>query len=307
MFEDDAELNALANPDGAAATKKRSKKRSRNGEDDGEGSERSEDDQSVEMGRDAVHHASSERGSIGPFDLDLGLGKDANGDVSLDFGAPEEYGGGFDDVGLDMGFDNNNEFGGGFDEPLPGGDREKSAFSFPPLSLTFHRKLTASPLSTAPTAAGSAAGDDLSSLHLTPRAAAEIAARAAQQAKDAEKAGDPAKKRQKALAVDKVIELDWEAGRLEGKERFKDVRLVRFSFSLILLFTQSSHTARVPPRISRPPCASRRQLYLCSPPSRPSQGVQERPRSRILRSPRSSRARTSRALQDADPSGADQA
>lgn len=71
-------------------------------------------------------------------------------------------------------------------------------------------------VATAPTANG----DDATSLQLTPRAAAEVAAR--QQAADKDK--QPPKKRVKQVATDKVIELEWEAGRLEGKDRFKDVR-----------------------------------------------------------------------------------
>lgn len=55
-------------------------------------------------------------------------------------------------------------------------------------------------------------------MQLTPRAAADVAARKA--AADKEK--QPAKKRQKAVAIDKVIELEWQAGRLEGKNRFKE-------------------------------------------------------------------------------------
>jgi len=62
---------------------------------------------------------------------------------------------------------------------------------------------------------GTEAGD---SLQLTPRAAAAVNAREAAQTKQ------PAKKRQKAIAIDKVIELDWQAARLAGKARFKEVR-----------------------------------------------------------------------------------
>jgi len=65
-----------------------------------------------------------------------------------------------------------------------------------------------------PDVASTEAGE---SLQLTPRAAAAVNARGDAQAKQ------PAKKRQKALAVDKVIELDWQAARLAGKERFKEV------------------------------------------------------------------------------------
>lgn len=68
------------------------------------------------------------------------------------------------------------------------------------------------PAPTAPSAAGT---DDATSLQLTPRAAAEIAAR------KAEKDKQPAKKRQKVVAIDKVIELDWEEARLDDEKRFK--------------------------------------------------------------------------------------
>ncbi|BGP21886.1 cohesin complex subunit SCC1 [Rhodotorula toruloides] len=93
--------------------------------------------------------------------------------------------GGFD-AGFELGFDApdfNNDFGGGFDE-----QREKSP--------------------TAPSIAGE------ESLQLTSRAAAEVAARQNEK--------QPPNKKQKRLAVDKVIELEWQAGRLEGKDRFKD-------------------------------------------------------------------------------------
>lgn len=70
----------------------------------------------------------------------------------------------------------------------------------------------------APTAPSLAGTEDASSLHLTPRAAADVAARKAAADKDKQ----PAKKRQKAVAIDKVIELEWQAGRLDGKERFKE-------------------------------------------------------------------------------------
>ncbi|BGP05018.1 sister chromatid cohesion protein 1 [Rhodotorula toruloides] len=154
---------------------KRGTKRAR-GED---GEERDEDDVSVEQGRrDSVAHA-SERGSIGPFDLSFN--KEAEGDMQMNEGDL----GGFD-AGFELGFDApdfNNDFGGEFDE-----QREKTP--------------------TAP----SIAGED--SLQLTPRAAAEVAARQNEK--------QPPKKRQRQLAVDKVIELEWQAGRLEGKDRFKD-------------------------------------------------------------------------------------
>ncbi|GAA6010317.1 hypothetical protein JCM10207_005171 [Rhodosporidiobolus poonsookiae] len=220
LFEDDAELNALA---GAGPSgEKRPKKRSR--EDGEEGEEGDEDDLSVEMGRDAAPHASSERGlSMGP--LDIGFGKDGEGDVAMgdDLGGFDGGDAAFD-LGLDMGFgDGNNEFGGGFDD-FGAGDREKTP--------------------TAP----SLAGDDATSLQLTPRAAAEVAARTQkqQQQKEKNERGEPPKKRAKALAVDKVIELDWEKGRLEGKERFKDPEFLPSSRLHLALLT--SGTSALLPR-----------------------------------------------------------
>ncbi|GAA5974044.1 hypothetical protein JCM11641_008232 [Rhodosporidiobolus odoratus] len=233
LFEDDPELNALAGGNIAGPSGERSnrKKRSREDGDDGEGSVRSEGDLSVEMGRDAAPHASSERGvSIGPggpFDLSFGAekdGLDGMGDVNMDFGGGgEDYGGGFDggDVGLDFGLEGG--FGGGFDEPLPGGDREKTPN------------------------APSINGDDTTSLQLTPRAAADVAARTAANKKAAEDKdkGEPVKKRQKHVTVDKVIELDWEAGRLEGKERFKDPQFLPSS-RLHLALLAAPSTANLP-------------------------------------------------------------
>ncbi|GAA6056272.1 hypothetical protein JCM3770_007287 [Rhodotorula araucariae] len=193
LFEGDEELGALAATSGAKASPNK-KKRARGGEDGDE--ERDEDDLSVEMGRrDSLANA-SERNSIGP--LDLSFGKDVAGDVTFGAEGGDDGLGGFEqgaafdlDLGLmdgAGGFDLNQDFGGFDDE-----QREKT-----------------------PTVAG----DDSTSLQLTPRAAAEVAAR--QGAADKEKGKQPPKKRVKHVAADKVIELEWEAGRLEGKERFKD-------------------------------------------------------------------------------------
>ncbi|GAA6000397.1 kleisin alpha [Rhodotorula paludigena] len=194
LFEGDEELNALAGPSGEKATPSKGKKRAR---DDGADGERDDDDLSVEMGRrDSVANA-SDRGSIAP--LDLSFDKDAvAGDITMggdDLGG-FDHGAAFDlDLGLMDGAGEmdhlNRNFGGGFDDEQ---QREKTP--------------------TAP----SVNGDDATSLQLTPRAAAEIAARGASTDKDKQ----PPKKRVKHVASDKVIELEWEAGRLEGKDRFKD-------------------------------------------------------------------------------------
>ncbi|GAA5831376.1 hypothetical protein JCM11251_004002 [Rhodosporidiobolus azoricus] len=247
LFEGDDELNALAGGNalaGPSAEKKRSSKKRARGEDgeEIEGSERDDDDLSVELGRDAAPHASSERAlSAGPFDLDLGLDKGAN-EMDLDFG------GGFDggEAQLDLGF------GGGFDgpfdeQPFPGeGDREKTP------------------------AAPSLNGDDSTSLQLTPRAAAEVAARAAAEAKKKaaeEGKGEPARKRSKALAMDKVIELDWEAGRLEGKERFKEPQFLPSSrIHLALLAASTSNTSSLLPRPLPKENKSSPSLELFAPP-----------------------------------------
>ncbi|GAA5926966.1 hypothetical protein JCM3775_007092 [Rhodotorula graminis] len=188
LFENDDELAGLAGPSHDKATANK-KKRARGSGDDGD--ERADDDESVEMGRrDSVANA-SERNSLGP--LDLSFGKE--GDVTFGEGADNDLGG-FDAGAFDLdlglmddagGVDLKQDFGGGFDDEA----RENT-----------------------PTANG----DDTTSLQLTPRAAAEIAAR--QKAEENDK--PPAKKRVKHVVTDKVIELKWEAGRLDGKDRFKD-------------------------------------------------------------------------------------
>ncbi|TKA55423.1 hypothetical protein B0A53_02349 [Rhodotorula sp. CCFEE 5036] len=181
LFPDD-EFNALA---GVEGDQQRGVKRGREDQDD--------DDLSVELGRrDSVANA-SDRNSIGPLDLDLGLDKDLDADLAMQ--NDDNDMGGFD-AGFQLDFDGadnfvQNEFGGGFDDE----QREKT-----------------------PTAPSIAGDEDAASLQLTPRAAADVAARKA--AADKEK--QPAKKRQKAVAIDKVIELEWQAGRLEGKNRFKE-------------------------------------------------------------------------------------
>ncbi|BGP12996.1 hypothetical protein JCM10213_007987 [Rhodosporidiobolus nylandii] len=243
LFEDDAELNALAGgnavagPSGEGA-KKSSKKRAReDGEDGTSEAGRSEGDLSVELGRDAAPHASSERGSVGPFDLSFqkdGMDLDLGG-----AGGGEEYGGGFDggDFGLDLGLEDGfqqQEFGGGFDEPLPGGDREKTP--------------------TAP----SVAGDDSGSLQLTPRAAAEVAARTA-----AKEKGEPPKKRQKHVAVDKVIDLDEEEGRFRGQNGFKEPQYLPSSrLHLALLSNNAALLPRPVPKENKSSVA----LELFAPP-----------------------------------------
>ncbi|BGP36944.1 sister chromatid cohesion protein 1 [Rhodotorula kratochvilovae] len=211
LFDGDDELGALAGPSGEKASPNK-KKRARG--TDGGDEERDEGDLSVEMGRrDSLANA-SERNSIGP--LDLSFGKDGAGDVTFGEGGDNDFGG-FDHGGafdLDLGLmdgagavDFHQDFGGGFDEE----QREKT-----------------------PTVAG----DDSTSLQLTPRAAAEVAARQAAAEKEDKQ---PPKKRVKHVAADKVIELEWEAGRLEGKDRFKDPEYLPSSrLHLALLDTPSS-------------------------------------------------------------------
>jgi len=104
-----------------------------------------------------------------------------------------------------------------------------------------------------PPAAPTANGDDSTSLQLTPRAAAEIAAR--QKAEDKDKL--PPKKRVKHVATDKVIELKWEAGRLDGKDRFKDVRRL---FQLPPLSRRAVLTPRLP--LSQPEYLPSSRLHL---------------------------------------------
>ncbi|GAA5910971.1 hypothetical protein JCM5296_005678 [Sporobolomyces johnsonii] len=231
LFEGDDELNAIAGPSGQ---QQRPKKRVReNGEED--------DDQSIELGRDAAVHASSERGSVGPFDLDF-RAKDVEGDLNmLDGEGGEQDLGGFDAGQFDLGlnFDDGfvqNEFGGG------GVDEERL------------------PMFGTPSRAGSVAAatvDD--SLQLTPRAAAEVAARQAADGKQ------PAKKRQKALAVDKVIELDWQAGRLTAKERFKDPEFLPRSRLHLALLAPEAHASLLPQSLPKPSKTSP-SLELFGPP-----------------------------------------
>ncbi|GAA5842308.1 hypothetical protein JCM9279_005340 [Rhodotorula babjevae] len=219
LFEGDDEFAAFAGPSDDKAAAGNKKKRARGTGDDGE--ERDDDDESVEVGRrDSVANA-SERNSLGP--LDLSFAKD--GDVMFGEGGDNDLGG-FDggvgpfdlDLGLMDGADLNQDFGGGFDDEL----REKT-----------------------PTANG----DDTTSLQLTPRAAAEIAAR--QKAEDKDK--QPPKKRVKHVAADKVIELKWEAGRLDGKDRFKDPEYLPSSrLHLALLdFPSSALLPRALPKTSK--------------------------------------------------------
>ncbi|GAA5980312.1 hypothetical protein JCM10908_001611 [Rhodotorula pacifica] len=185
LFPDD-EFNALAGGD--EGEQPRGVKRAREDGDEAEGEDG--DDMSVELGRrDSVANA-SDRNSIGPLDLDLGLDKDLDGDLGMQ--QDDNDMGGFD-AGFQFDFDAaDNDFGGGFDEQQ---QREKT-----------------------PTTPSIAGDEDATSLQLTPRAAADVAAR--KEAADKDK--QPAKKRQKAVAIDKVIELEWQAGRLEGKNRFKE-------------------------------------------------------------------------------------
>jgi hypothetical protein len=99
LFDEDEELANLAGPT-------RPNKRTR---EDGEDEEEREDgDLSVELGRDAAPHLSSDRGSIAPLDFNK------NRDLDGDFGmlAPEN---GEDDLG---GF--NEDFSAGFDLGLDG-------------------------------------------------------------------------------------------------------------------------------------------------------------------------------------------
>lgn len=112
LFPDD-EFNALA---GVEGDQQRGVKRGREDQDD--------DDLSVELGRrDSVANA-SDRNSIGPLDLDLGLDKDLDADLAMQ--NDENDMGGFD-AGFQLDFDGadnfvQNEFGGGFDDE----QREKS-------------------------------------------------------------------------------------------------------------------------------------------------------------------------------------
>ncbi|GAA5872441.1 hypothetical protein JCM16303_004518 [Sporobolomyces ruberrimus] len=228
LFEEDDELNALAGP---SESRSRPNKRSRgNGEED---EDRADGDLSVELGRDAAPHLSSDRGSIAPLDFDK------NRDLDGDFGmlAPENGpddmggfdGGGFDagfDLGLDFGAD--QEFGGGGDdgERLP---------SFDPLDES---RAGSAPLQVEDTEAGDP-------LQLTPRAAAAVNERQAAEGKQ------PAKKRQKALAMDKVIELDWQSARLAGKARFKDPEFLPRSRLHLALLEPNAHLSLLPQAIPK--------------------------------------------------------
>ncbi|GAA5896463.1 uncharacterized protein JCM6883_006913 [Sporobolomyces salmoneus] len=214
LFEEDEELNNLAGPS-------RPNKRAREDEGDGEG--REEGDLSVELGRDAAPHLSSDRGSIGPLDFDK------NKDVDGDFGmlAPENGEddlGGFDggyDAGFDLGFD--QDFGGG------GEDEERL-----PSVGSFNESRAGS------VAIGEADTEAGGSLQLTPRAAAAVNERESAQAKQ------PAKKRQKAIAIDKVIELDWQAARLAGKARFKEPEFLPRSRLHLALLSPDAHLSLLP-------------------------------------------------------------
>lgn len=107
----DEEFNDLA-----GAQQPRANKRAR------EDGEEGEDDMSVELGRrDSVANA-SDRNSIGPLDLDLGLDKDLDGPAPMQ--QDDNDMGGYD-AGFELDF--NQDFGGGFDEEQS--QREKSEFS----------------------------------------------------------------------------------------------------------------------------------------------------------------------------------
>ncbi|GAA6060396.1 hypothetical protein JCM10212_004649 [Sporobolomyces blumeae] len=237
LFDEDDELNAITGPSNGQS---RPKKRSR--EDGAEGEEA--DDISVELGRDAAPHASSDRGSIAPFDFR----KEFDHEYAMPGveGGPDDLGG-FDgnfDLGLDVndGFIQ-NDFGGGGPEE----DGEKLP-EFDDFSLSRAGSI--------PPLANTEAGD---SLQLTPRAAAAVNAREAEQSKQ------PAKKRQKALAVDKVIELDWQSARLAGKERFKEPEFLPRSRLHLALLTSDAHLSLLPqalPKASKTSTA----LELYAPP-----------------------------------------
>ncbi|GAA5997607.1 hypothetical protein JCM5350_006649 [Sporobolomyces pararoseus] len=212
LFDEDDELAKLAGPS-------RPNKRAREDGEEEEGEERQDGDLSVELGRDAAPHLSSDRGSLAP--LDFNRNKDLDGDFGML--APEDEDLGGFDAGLDLGLD--QDFGGGFDdaegEQLPQYDPD--AFSRAG--------------SIVPAVAETEAGE---SLQLTPRAAAAVNAREEAQAKQ------PAKKRQKAIAIDKVIELDWQAARLAGKARFKEPEYLPRSRLHLALLSPDAHLSLLP-------------------------------------------------------------
>ncbi|GAA5940343.1 kleisin alpha [Sporobolomyces koalae] len=212
LFEGDDELNALAGNSQA-----RPNKRTR-----ADGEERDDGDISVELGRDAAPHLSSDRGSLAPLDFN----KDEFGILAPE-GGPDDFGG--YDAGLNLGLDMddmNHEFGGGIDDDVNG---EKMP--------TFDPFASPRPDSVAPVAndARTEAGD---SLQLTPRAAAAVNDRGAVK--------EPAKKRQKALAMDKVIELDWQSARLAGNDRFKEPEFLPRSRLHLALISPNIHLALLP-------------------------------------------------------------
>ncbi|GAA6013625.1 hypothetical protein JCM11491_002730 [Sporobolomyces phaffii] len=221
LFEEDDELNALAGPSNShSRPNKRVREDGEEGEDD-----RDEGDLSVELGRDAAPHLSSDRGSIAPLDFSKNKDLDGAYDAMLAPEGGEDEFGGFDagfDAGFDLGLD--QEFGGGFDD-----DGERLPILDPNGSSR--------PGSIAPAANGTEAGE---SLQLTPRAAAAVNARETAQAKQ------PAKKRQKAIAMDKVIELDWQAARLAGNARFKDPEFLPRSRLHLALLSPDAHLSLLP-------------------------------------------------------------
>ena len=120
LFDEDDELAKLAGPS-------RPNKRAREDGEEEEGEERQDGDLSVELGRDAAPHLSSDRGSLAP--LDFNKNKDLDGDFGML--APEDEDLGGFDAGLDLGFD--QDFGGGFDDAE--GEQLPREFSLIPQSL----------------------------------------------------------------------------------------------------------------------------------------------------------------------------
>ncbi|GAA5950811.1 hypothetical protein JCM3765_004598 [Sporobolomyces pararoseus] len=229
LFDEDDELANLAGPS-------RPNKRAREDgeEEDGEG--REDGDLSVELGRDAAPHLSSDRGSIAP--LDFNKNKDIDGDLGML--APEDEDLGGFDAGFDAGFDL------GLDQDFGGGGDEADVEQLPHFDPDGFSRAGSVAHNVAETEAGE-------SLQLTPRAAAAVNAREEAQAKQ------PAKKRQKAIAIDKVIELDWQAARLAGKARFKEPEYLPRSRLHLALLSPDVHLSLLPQAL---PKSSQKALSL---------------------------------------------
>lgn len=246
-FDADFELGildedgALVDPDAPAG-----KKRAR-----GDGEERSEGDMSVEQGRDAAvalsDRSRSRHGSEFDFDMNMdGLGK------GLD---DENYYGGGDAFDINDGaaggkFDLGDVDFGALEADGGARDRERSESDWC-AAIGSGVALTIVILPTAPQAL-SLNGEIDESLGLTPKTAADLAAKKKQKAQQddaqpkAKKARTTAAKKQ---LIDNVTELEWQGGR-NKTVRYQEVSIRSVSTRQTLRLTLDASAALLPPRFA---------------------------------------------------------